>query len=256
MLEDRAPVERCINSYIEPFDCQITPFNCFDFQPSVKEFCEMHKNRPKLRIGKTIFLGDVGVGKTSIISRFREELFDYDCKTTIGVDIHLEGFDILGLPFNLQIWDTAGQERFKCISSPYFRGTSVVTLVFDLSNLKSLSHCEQWLDQAFKEHSSNQLPYVLLVGNKLDNISLPAYDINQEIAAGFSKKLKAEYWAVSSKTGKNINNFFHRLAFLAFEHVILRELNHYEEQCQPNIKLHGSFEDKSCRNVDKRKCSC
>lgn len=58
--------------------------------------------------------------------------------------------------------------------------------------------------------------------------STSAYDGVKQIAAPLSKKLNAEYWAVSSKTGLNINNFFHRVAFLAFDSTISREINNQE----------------------------
>ena len=59
----------------------------------------------------------MGVGKTSLVSRFVNNSFNKDYKATIGVDFEVERFKIMSLPFNLQIWDTAGQERFKCIAA-------------------------------------------------------------------------------------------------------------------------------------------
>jgi small GTP-binding protein len=70
-----------------------------------------------IRMSKVIILGDMGVGKTSLVNRFVNNSFNKDYKATIGVDFEVERFKILGLPFNLQIWDTAGQERFKCIAA-------------------------------------------------------------------------------------------------------------------------------------------
>ena len=64
-----------------------------------------------------IIIGNVGTGKSSLVQRFVRNSFCADYKATIGVDFEVEQFEILGIPFNLQIWDTAGQERFKCIAS-------------------------------------------------------------------------------------------------------------------------------------------
>ena len=71
------------------------------------------------RVSKIIILGDVGVGKTSLVQRFVNNTFSKDYKATIGVDFEVERFYVLKLPFDLQIWDTAGQERFRCIASGF-----------------------------------------------------------------------------------------------------------------------------------------
>ena len=64
-----------------------------------------------------IILGDMGVGKTSMVNRFINNSFSKDYKATIGVDFEIERFKVMNVPFNLQIWDTAGQERFRCIAA-------------------------------------------------------------------------------------------------------------------------------------------
>lgn len=69
-----------------------------------------------------VVVGDLYVGKTSLIHRLCKNVFDRDYKATIGVDFEIERFEIAGIPYSLQIWDTAGQEKFKCIASAYYRG--------------------------------------------------------------------------------------------------------------------------------------
>ena len=69
------------------------------------------------RLTKVVVLGDVNVGKSSLIQRFVKNSFSNDYKATIGVDFEVEKFFIIGKSFNLQIWDTAGQERFRCIAA-------------------------------------------------------------------------------------------------------------------------------------------
>ena len=69
------------------------------------------------RLTKVVVLGDVNVGKSSLIQRFVKNSFSTDYKATIGVDFEVEKFYIIGKSFNLQIWDTAGQERFRCIAA-------------------------------------------------------------------------------------------------------------------------------------------
>nr|XP_031530588.1 ras-related protein Rab-36 isoform X5 [Vicugna pacos] len=76
----------------------------------------------RLRLSKVVVVGDLYVGKTSLIRRFCRNVFDRNYKATIGVDFEIERFEVAGIPYSLQIWDTAGQEKFKCIASAYYRG--------------------------------------------------------------------------------------------------------------------------------------
>ena len=70
---------------------------------------------------KIIIVGDTGVGKTNIISRFCSksgvdgEFRDYHV-ATIGVDFSTRVVEIDNTRLKMQIWDTAGQERFKTIT--------------------------------------------------------------------------------------------------------------------------------------------
>jgi small GTP-binding protein len=61
---------------------------------------------------KTIVIGNMGVGKTSLVRRFVNNSFQNDYKATIGVDFEVQQFRILNTNFNMQIWDTAGAGNF------------------------------------------------------------------------------------------------------------------------------------------------
>ncbi|KAI4814307.1 hypothetical protein KUCAC02_003507 [Chaenocephalus aceratus] len=111
------------------------------FHPQVKAACQVQRtDSVSFNVAKVIVVGDVAVGKTCLISRFRKGAFDKNYKATIGVDFEMERFEVLGVPFSLQLWDTAGQERFKCITSTYYRGAQAIIVVFDLSSVSSLAH--------------------------------------------------------------------------------------------------------------------
>ncbi|KAJ1520206.1 hypothetical protein ONE63_004417 [Megalurothrips usitatus] len=224
MMQSQAFKDRCIDEFPTPYSHRFTPIKQLDFSTSVKQVCSSPRQPLSgLKISKAIFLGDVAVGKTSLVNRFCHKVFDGNYKATIGVDFEVERFDILKVPFNLQIWDTAGQERFKCIASSYYRGAQVVAVVFDLSNLYSLSHCAQWLEEALACNITR--PLVFLVGAKRDLLSSSAYKHVEEQATRLAQQLGAEYWAVSSRTGDGVSEMFSRMAALAFDASILRDLN-------------------------------
>ncbi|XP_050976484.1 ras-related protein Rab-36 isoform X2 [Labeo rohita] len=154
---------------------------------------------------------------------FCKDAFERDYKATIGVDFEIERFEMSGLPFSLQIWDTAGQEKFKCIASAYYRGAQVIITVFDMADIKSLEHTRQWLSEALQENEPDSC-FVFLVGTKRDLLSAEECQRTERDAIKIAAEMNAEFWAVSSKTGENVQEFFFRVAALAFEDSILKDL--------------------------------
>uniref|UniRef100_A0A8C3Y2L8 RAB34, member RAS oncogene family n=1 Tax=Catharus ustulatus TaxID=91951 RepID=A0A8C3Y2L8_CATUS len=111
------------------------------FHPTVASACQEERTGTVgFKISKIIVVGDLSVGKTCLINRFCKDTFDKNYKATIGVDFEMERFEVLGVPFSLQLWDTAGQERFKCIASTYYRGAQAIVIVFDVNDVGSLEH--------------------------------------------------------------------------------------------------------------------
>lgn len=222
MIKQKAAKDRTIVKFPPPFNLSATPYEKIDFDVPVKETCISNKSiTAGLKIAKVIVVGNVSVGKTSLVNRFCHQVFDRDYKATIGVDFEVERFDILQIPFNLQIWDTAGQERFKCIASAYYRGAHAIVVVFDLTDLRSLHCCPRWLEEASSDNKND--PLVFLVGTKKDLCMDSVYQAVEKHATGVAKNMNAEYWAVSSKSGEKVQEFYCRLAALAFNESVLRE---------------------------------
>ena len=93
---------------------------------------------------KIIILGDSGVGKTNILTKFIDDIFREDSKPTIGVELAIKTFIIDQLIVKTQIWDTAGQERFRAITAAYYKKAMGVIMVFDLTNRHSFEHLSNW----------------------------------------------------------------------------------------------------------------
>ncbi|KAK6309430.1 hypothetical protein J4Q44_G00208930, partial [Coregonus suidteri] len=66
---------------------------------------------------KVVLIGDSGVGKSNLLSRFTRNEFNLESKSTIGVEFATRSIQVDGKTVKAQIWDTAGQERYRAITS-------------------------------------------------------------------------------------------------------------------------------------------
>ena len=115
---------------------------------------------------KLLLIGNSSVGKSSLLFRFVENVWDDSFVPTIGVDFKLKTLEVNGKKVKLQIWDTAGQERFKNITASYYRGGNGVLVVYDITERESFDNLTSWLIEI--EKNANKNVYKLLIGNKCD----------------------------------------------------------------------------------------
>lgn len=213
-----------IDDFPQAYSYLDTPYPDTDFPTEVREACLRRSAvGADVRAAKVIVVGDVSVGKTCLITKFCHEVYDANYKATIGVDFEVEKFSVLHVPFSLQIWDTAGQERFRSITSAYYRGAQVVILVFDLSLASSLYNTPKWLEETLESNGGHD-PLRFLVGTKKDLVSDGVLDGMEEDATKIARRLDAEYWSVSAKSGENVRQLFFRVSALSFVKCLTREL--------------------------------
>ncbi|KAK9217330.1 hypothetical protein WN943_005957 [Citrus x changshan-huyou] len=121
---------------------------------------------------KVVLIGDSGVGKSNLLSRFTRNEFCLESKSTIGVEFttrtlqKIRTVELDGKTIKLQIWDTAGQERFRTITSSYYRGAHGIIIVYDVTGMESFNNVKQWLNEI--DGYANDSVCKLLVGNKCD----------------------------------------------------------------------------------------
>ncbi|OMJ73878.1 hypothetical protein SteCoe_27326 [Stentor coeruleus] len=153
---------------------------------------------------KIVLIGDSGVGKSNILSRFTRKEFNLESKTTIGVEFAQKSIDIEGKVIRAQIWDTAGQERYRAITSAYYRGAVGALLVYDISKSNSFENVDKWLKE-LKDHADSQT-VIMLTGNKADLKHLRA--ISTEEAATYSQKHNLAFIETSALDGTGVDKAF------------------------------------------------
>lgn len=127
--------------------------------------------------GKIVLLGDMNVGKTSLLQRYMERRFP-DTVSTVGGAFYLKQWR----SYNISIWDTAGREQFHGLGSMYCRGATAVILTYDVSHPQSLLELEDRFLGLTDTASADCL--FAIVGNKLDLVAEPAAGPREEDGRG------------------------------------------------------------------------
>lgn len=110
---------------------------------------------------KLVLLGDMNVGKTSLLHRYTERKFK-DTVSTVGGAFFLKQWG----PYNISIWDTAGREQFHGLGSMYCRGAAAIILTYDVTNWQSLVELEERF-LSLTDTANHDCIYAI-VGNKAD----------------------------------------------------------------------------------------
>jgi len=163
---------------------------------------------------KLVLVGEVGVGKSSLVLRYTDEAFIEEDVGTIGADFKVKFLTTQRKKLKLQIWDTAGQEKFRIMTSSYFGGASAILVVFDLTNRSSFEELEKWIKEAATYISTTESPKYIVIGNKLDICKQDknSRKITTEEAEEFAKKWAGSlYFETSAKDGANVNTTFNTI---------------------------------------------
>lgn len=157
---------------------------------------------------KIILVGDVGVGKTSLILRYCENTFE---ENTIGIppfESKTKQITVGKKTHTLHIWDTAGQERFGTITASIYRKAKGVAYVYDSSREETFTNLKQWIEEVNRKYNEVQTTNVVIIANKTDLPNKVPVDVAQK----FAETNKAIFIQVSAKTGDNIETIFTTLA--------------------------------------------
>ncbi|KAJ1422535.1 Rab6, rab family GTPase [Ochromonadaceae sp. CCMP2298] len=157
---------------------------------------------------KLVFLGDQGVGKTSIITRFMYDSFDKNYQATIGIDFLSKTMYLEDRTVRLQLWDTAGQERFRSLIPSYIRDSSVAVVVYDITNRASFLNTSKWIEDVRNERGNDVI--IILVGNKTDLSE--KRQVSVEEGEDRASKEGCMFIESSAKAGFNIKALFRKLA--------------------------------------------
>ena len=153
---------------------------------------------------KFILIGDSSVGKTNIISKYKEDKFDIKTQPSIGVQFIAKNVVLENTTFRLQIWDTAGQESFRAMTRIYYKNSSCAFIIYDITEKESFNHLESWITECKKIAPETTL--FVLIGNKND--LKESREVSYDEGLKMAEKNNMLFFETSAKNGENIEQIF------------------------------------------------
>ena len=186
---------------------------------------------------KIILVGDSGVGKTSIISRYLNK-FQEKTESTLGAYFLNKVVIIDGYKINYEIWDTAGQEQFRSITSLFYKDAYICILVYDITNKRTFNSIKDYWYEAIIE---NGLQDVILgvAGNKCDLYE--DEEVSEKDGEEFSNSIEACFKLTSAQVNTSIDDIFTLVGEKFIKSNFMKELipkyinNKKMDNTSPNI---------------------
>ena len=103
---------------------------------------------------KVVLIGESGVGKTSVISRYTNNSFSSVMLASTGgsfatKNLYLEEEN---QQIKFEIWDTAGQEQYRSITQIFYKNASCCILVYEVTRRDSFEELEKyWIKEIKKK---------------------------------------------------------------------------------------------------------
>ena len=193
-------------------------------------------------------LGEAGVGKTSLLTRFCDNSFKERYNNTIGVDFRVITLKYKNIISKIHIWDTAGQERFRSLALNYINNSQGFIFVYDITNRESFNNVENWVNLALEKNNKNICNF--LVGNKTDKEAERKVSVKEgEILA---KEKNFFFLETSAKTDDNVQKLFYYCLYRLIEYYKKHE---YIENSQISLS-NSNTEEISTMRQPESKCSC
>jgi len=159
---------------------------------------------------KIVLLGEAGVGKTSIISQFVEQLFQEDIQSSAGGTFSsktcIYGNNQI---LKLEIWDTAGQERYRALTTMFYKEANAAVLVYDITRKESYEQIQEYWSNQLKESAPSDI-ILMLCANKSDLINQEKVDEGE--ARKYATELGAMFCSTSAKNDYGITDLFLQIA--------------------------------------------
>ena len=158
---------------------------------------------------RVVFLGESGAGKTCIISRYINGVYEDCTDSTTGASYAAKNIEVQGRALNLEIWDNPGQEKYRALTKIFYKDASIVILVYDVTKRETLEEIKNyWYNQVKNEGMQNVI--IGIAGNKCDEGDKEIVSANE--GREFARSIGAEFELTSASGNIGIDDLILRLA--------------------------------------------
>lgn len=113
---------------------------------------------------KVVLIGESGVGKTSIISRYMTNTFNPAIGSTPGANFTTKTvlMEEENQSIKYEIWDTAGQEKYRSLAKVFYKNAKVCILVYEITRKASLEELKKYWINEIKSNASKDISKKLI----------------------------------------------------------------------------------------------
>ena len=202
-------------------------------------------NEPETK--KVVLIGDSGVGKTSIISRFATHKFDPCCQMSLNSQFTQKTMEFpeYNKSLKFDIWDTVGQEKYRSLTKIFYRSADVIIFVYDITSENSFNSIKNyWYTET--KNNTDKNPILVLAANKNDLYKDEKISNNE--GKNYANEIKAIFGKISALSNSGINRLFENIGKTIIDpdyinnyqdEKILREINDIK-----SLKSHNSNKTK------------
>ncbi|CAN8305730.1 unnamed protein product [Cochlearia groenlandica] len=201
---------------------------------------------------KVVLIGDSGVGKSNLLSRFTRNEFCLESKSTIGVEFATRTLQVEGRTVKAQIWDTAGQERYRAITSAYYRGALGALLVYDVTKPTTFENVSRWLKE-LRDHADSNI-VIMLIGNKTDLKHLRA--VATEDAQSYAEKEGLSFIETSALEALNVEKAFQTVLSEIYRIISKKSISSDQTNVSGNNIKEGHTIDVAATSESNTKKTC
>lgn len=156
---------------------------------------------------KIVLIGESGVGKTCIVSRFVNDQFEDNPSSTNGASYAAKTirFEEHNTSLQMQLWDTAGQERFRSIARMFYKDATAAILVYDITRKPSYDEMTKYWYKELRDNAPDDI-VIGIAANKADLYTQE--QVPETEARQFAQKIGAIFRNTSAMTAGGIEELF------------------------------------------------
>ena len=155
---------------------------------------------------KILILGDMSVGKTTLLLKYIDNYTPELYISTLGIDYKTKNIVYNNTNIILQIWDTAGQEKFKVVTKSFVKGSDGIIYMYDITQKQSFINIKRWLEDT-EDYSLRAKK--IIVGNKIDMEE--RREVTEEMKNKLLNEIDIDLVEISAKKDRNVNEVFDKL---------------------------------------------